>query len=76
MPGNLTFVTGAYPGTRDVSITVGGGPATYCVAEAGGTDSNADGCVRTGATLSVGAPAITTVSASSSVIVRFRATIN
>lgn len=75
-PAATTFLAGDYPGTRDVSISVNAGPATYCVAEAGGTDTNADGCVRTGATLTVGAPAITTVAAGATVAVRFRVTIN
>jgi len=59
-------------GTRDVSIQVGVAAATFCIAEGGGVDTNADGCFRTGATLSVGAPAVTTVAASSTVTVRFR----
>jgi hypothetical protein len=47
------------------------------MAEAGGTDNNSDGCVRTvGGALSVGAPAITTVAAGSTVTVRFQVTIN
>jgi len=76
VPAATTFLAGNYPGSMDVSISVNGGGATYCVAEAGGTDTNADGCVRTGATLTVGAPAITTVAAGSNVAVRFRVTIN
>ena len=76
VPAATTFLAGNYPGTTDVSISVNAGPASYCVAEAGGTDSNADGCVRTGASLTVGAPAITTVAAGSNVAVRFRVNIN
>ena len=77
VPATTTFLPLQYSaGARDVSIQVGAAPATFCIAEAGGVDSNADGCVRTGATLTVGAPAITTVAASSSVTVRFRVTIN
>ena len=76
VPAATTFLAGNYPGSMDVSISVNGGGPTYCVAEAGGTDTNADGCVRTGATLTVGAPAITTVAAGSNVAVRFRVTIN
>jgi len=76
VPAATTFLAGNYPGTTDVSISVNGGPASYCVAEAGGTDSNADGCVRNGAALTVGAPAITTVAAGSNVAVRFRVNIN
>jgi uncharacterized repeat protein (TIGR01451 family) len=77
IPTNTTFLAGQFTGTTDVSIQVGAAPATFCVAEAGGTDTNADGCVRTGGgALTVGAPAITTVAASSTVTVRFRVTIN
>jgi uncharacterized repeat protein (TIGR01451 family) len=77
VPTNTTFLAGQYTGARDVSIQVGAAPATFCIAEAGGTDSNADGCVRTaGGSLTVGAPAIATVAAASTVTVRFRVTIN
>jgi len=76
VPANTTFLAGQYTGTTDVRITVGA-TNTFCVAEAGGTDTNADGCVRTGGgALSVSAPAITTVAAGSTVTVRFRVTIN
>ncbi|MEO8062756.1 MAG: hypothetical protein ABI821_08400 [Pseudomonadota bacterium] len=77
VPALTTYLfPGQYTGARDVSIQVGAGAPTFCIAEAGGVDSNIDGCVRTGSTLTVGAPAITTVAASSSVIVKFRVTIN
>lgn len=77
VPAATTFLPLQYSaGSSDVSIQVGVAAATFCIAEAGGVDSNADGCVRTGATLTVGAPAITTVAAGSSVTVRFRVTIN
>jgi len=76
IPANTTFLAGQFTGTTDVSIQVGAAPATFCVAEAGGTDSNADGCVRTvGGALTVGAPAITSVAAGATVTVRFRVTI-
>jgi len=76
IPANTTFLAGQFTGATDVSIQVGAAPATFCVAEAGGTDSNADGCVRTvGGALTVGAPAITSVAAGSTVTVRFRVTI-
>jgi uncharacterized repeat protein (TIGR01451 family) len=76
IPANTTFLAGQFTGATDVSIQVGAAAATFCVAEAGGTDSNADGCVRTvGGSLTVGAPAITSVAASSTVTVRFRVTI-
>jgi uncharacterized repeat protein (TIGR01451 family) len=77
VPATTTFLPLQYSaGSRDVSIQVGAGAPTFCIAEAGGVDSNSDGCVRTGTTLTVGAPAITTVAAASSVTVRFRVTIN
>ena len=76
IPANTTFLAGQFTGATDVSIQVGAAPATFCVAEAGGTDSNADGCVRTvGGALSVGAPAVTSVAAGATVTVRFRVTI-
>ncbi len=75
IPANTAFLAGQYTGTTDVRITVGA-TNTFCVAEAGGTDTNADGCVRTGGALAVGAPAITTVAAGTTVTVRFRVTIN
>jgi len=76
IPANTAFLAGQFTGTTDVSIQVGAAPATFCVAEAGGTDTNADGCVRTGGgALSVGAPAITSVAAGSTVTVRFQVTI-
>jgi uncharacterized repeat protein (TIGR01451 family) len=75
----LTFVNNAYnSGASNVSITVGGGPATFCNAEVG-SDTNVDGCVRTvGGVLTVGGSALSTVAtggAATQVIVRFRMTI-
>lgn len=79
IPTNTTFATGTYnAGASNVQITVGA-TNTFCVAEAGGTDSNADGCVRTaGGVLTVGSPALTTVAtgAGNAVTMRFRVTIN
>ena len=79
LPANTTFVSNAYSaGTRDVSITVGA-TTTFCIAEAGGTDTNADGCVRTvGGALQVGAPALVSVAtgAANAATVRFRVSIN
>lgn len=78
LPANTTFRTGGYnAGASDVSITVGAGPATYCVAEAG-ADSNADGCARTATDLVVGAPALTTVAIGpgNAVVVRFQVAVN
>jgi uncharacterized repeat protein (TIGR01451 family) len=79
LPANTTFVQNGYSsGTRDVQLTVGA-TDTFCVAEAGGADSNADGCVRTaGGALQVGAPALgaVAVGAANAVTVRFRVTIN
>lgn len=79
IPTNTTFATGTYnAGASNVQISVGA-TNTFCVAEAGGTDSNADGCVRTaGGVLTVGSPALTTVAtgAGNAVTMRFRVTIN
>ena len=74
VPAATLFLQGNFPGARDVEIQVGVAAATYCIAEAG-PDANADGCFRTGATLTVQAPAITSVAAGSQVAVRFRVTI-
>jgi hypothetical protein len=74
VPAATAFRQGDFTGSTDVEIQVGAAPATYCIAESG-ADSNADGCFRTGATLTIGAPAITTVAASSQVAVRFHVTI-
>jgi uncharacterized repeat protein (TIGR01451 family) len=76
----LTFNNGSYnAGASNVSITVGGGAATFCNAEAGGTDTNGDGCVRSGANvLTVGGTALSTVATgglATQVVVRFRMTI-
>lgn len=76
----LNFLATAYnSGASNVSITVGGGPATFCNAEAGGTDSNGDGCVRTaGGVLTVGGAALSTVAtggAATEVVVSFQMTI-
>ena len=77
LPAQTTFQALQYSGgTRDMSIQVGAAAPTFCIAEAGGVDTNADGCFRTGATISVGAPAVTAVAASSTVTVRFRVLIN
>jgi uncharacterized repeat protein (TIGR01451 family) len=79
LPANTTFLQNGYSsGTRDVQISVGA-TNTFCIAEAGGTDSNADGCVRTaGGALQVGAPALgaVAVGAANAVTLRFRVTIN
>lgn len=79
VPTNTTFANATYnAGASNVSITVGA-TTTFCQAEAGGTDSNADGCFRTaGGVLTVGAPALATIAtgAGNAVTVRFRVTIN
>ena len=79
LPANTTFVANGYnAGASNVSITVGAGSPTYCNAEAGGTDTNADGCVINAGQLVVGAPALGTVATgpANQVAVRFRVTIN
>lgn len=74
IPAATLFLAGNYPGTRDVEIQVAAGAPTYCIAESG-PDGNLDGCYLSGTTLTVQAPAITTVAPSSQVAVRFRVTI-
>ena len=80
LPSNgISYTTATYnAGASDVSIQVGSGTPTYCVAEAG-ADGNGDGCFRTGGgTLTVGSPAITEVQsggAATALAVRFRMTI-
>lgn len=80
VPANTTFANGTYnAGASNVELQVGANPATFCVAEAGGTDTNTDGCVITAAgVLTVGTPALATVAtgAGNAVAVRFRVTIN
>lgn len=76
----ITFWPGQYNGNAsDVSITVGGGAPTFCVAEVTAGPS-ADGCYLTpGGVLTVGAPAITQVApggVATEVAVRFRMRIN
>jgi uncharacterized repeat protein (TIGR01451 family) len=81
VPANTAFVTGGYnAGASDVSITQAA-TTSFCVAEAGGTDSNGDGCVRSvGGTLTVGGAAmpatIPGAGPSNTVVVRFRVSIN
>ena len=79
LPANTTFVANGYnAGASNVSITVGAGSPTFCNAEAGGTDTNADGCVINAGQLVVGAPALGTVATgpANQVAVRYRVTIN
>ena len=71
---SIVFRQGDFPGSRDIEIQVAAAAPTYCIAEAG-PDANGDGCFRTGVTLTVQAPAITAVAASSQVALRFRMTI-
>jgi uncharacterized repeat protein (TIGR01451 family) len=79
VPANTTFTNNVYSsGTRNVSILVGA-TTTFCQAEAGGTDSNADGCFLTaGGVLTVGSPALGAIAtgAGNAVTVSFRVTIN
>jgi uncharacterized repeat protein (TIGR01451 family) len=76
LPVTTAFQANQYSsGTRDVSIQVNAAAPTFCVAEAGGVDSNGDGCLRTGATLTVGGSAISAIAAGSTVTVRFRVNI-
>jgi len=79
LPIQTAFFPTAYNGgASDVSVTVGA-TTTFCIAEAGGTDGNGDGCFRTTAsgvtTLTVRNPVIASVPSGGSVAVRFRVTI-
>jgi uncharacterized repeat protein (TIGR01451 family) len=80
LPTNgVTFTQGQYnSGASDVSIQIGAGAPTFCVAEVTAGPS-ADGCyVTPGGVLTVGAPALTQVQsggAATEVAVRFRMTI-
>jgi len=79
LPANTTFVPNGYDaGSSNVSITVGVGLPSFCNAEAGGTDTNGDGCVISAGQLVVGAPALGTVAtgAGNQVAVRFQVTID
>ncbi len=73
-PASIVFRQGDFTGATDIEIQVGANPPTYCVAQSG-ADVPADGCFRTGNTLTIQAPAITSVAAGSQVAVRFRMTI-
>lgn len=81
LPSNgISYTTASYnSGASDVSITVGSGSPTFCVAESG-SDGNGDGCFRTaGGVLTVGAPAVTQVSQGGNatrLTVRFQMTID
>jgi uncharacterized repeat protein (TIGR01451 family) len=78
IPANTIFQNNTYSGGSNVRVTVGAADS-FCTAEAGGTDSNADGCVVTaGGVLTVGAPAVTTVvtGAANALTVRFSVMIN
>jgi len=61
LPGNLAFTEDQYnDGVDDWDVQIdSGGVTSYCNAEAGGTDTNTDGCVLTGAVLTVGAAGMT-----------------
>lgn len=61
LQGELTFATGGYDvGVTDSDVQIDSlGTTSYCIAESGGTDTNADGCVLSGAVLTVGAAGIT-----------------
>ena len=71
VPAATTFRADEYPSATDVSIQVDALPVTYCTSTA-----DADGCVLTGTTLTVGGPTLTTIAAGSTIVVRFRVTIN
>jgi Domain of unknown function DUF11 len=76
IPATTTFQAGPgpYAGGADVQLT--GAPFPTCVAELT-TDTNGDGCVRDGANLVVGAPALgASIAAGGSRTMRFQVRIN
>ena len=80
LPANTAFRPNSYSGnTRDVRITINA-VDTFCIAEVGGTDTNADGCVITvGNALQVGGVALPTLpfaGPTNTALVRFQVTIN
>lgn len=71
IPANTTFAAGAFGGAgQDISVSVNGGPVSYCTAAA-----DADDCSVAANTLSVGSTALGAIAAGSNVVVRFRVTI-
>jgi uncharacterized repeat protein (TIGR01451 family) len=74
VPANTTFTPGQYTGSRDVGVKIGAAAEFFCIAEVG-SDTNNDGCSLNGGAVTVGTPAITTIAANTSVVVRFRVTI-
>ena len=74
VPANTAFTAGQYAGSRDVGVKIGAAAEFFCIAEVG-ADSNADGCSLNGGAVTVAAPAITTIAANTSIVVRFRVTI-
>lgn len=74
IPANTTFVSNAYAGPSDVSIT--GGAAATCIAETP-ADTNTDGCFRNpGGNLVVGGAALGSIAAGAAVTVQFRVQID
>jgi hypothetical protein len=74
VPTTTTVLAGQYTGARDVGVKVGAAAEVFCIAEVG-ADTNGDGCRINAGAVTVGAPAITTIPANSSIVVRFRVTI-
>jgi hypothetical protein len=74
VPANTAFKPGDYTGSRDVGVKIGAAPEFFCIAEVG-ADSNGDGCSLNGGAVTVGAPAISTIAANTTIVVRFRVTI-
>jgi len=82
LQGELTFATGGYDvGVTNSDVQIDSlGTTSYCIAESGGTDTNGDGCVLSGAVLTVGAAGMTADTLDNApdnvVTVRFRVSIN
>lgn len=80
LQADLSFETGNYDvGVTDSDVQIDAlGVTSYCIAESGGTDTNGDGCVLTGTTLTVGAAGMTAEAAGGDdvVTVQFQVSIN
>lgn len=73
----LTLSQSVYNTTQNVTIT-SGGTTRYCTAEAGGTDSNADGCLFAANSISVNPTTAIVIGtgAANTAVIKYRVTIN
>jgi len=73
----LTLSQNVYNTNQNVTITAGG-TTRYCTAEAGGTDTNSDGCVFAANALGVNptTPIVIPTGANNTAVIKYRVTIN